>query len=160
VAEELGDRYRTATLLVARGRLATDAGELADAVAFYRRALPDGEAVPRTTVAEWLEGLAVVAAGAPHRVLSGEDVAQHRVCPDRTARLLGAAAGLRATIGAPVLPRHAAVLECARDTALGALGPDRFAAAWSEGQRLGLREAVRCGQAGFEADELDGASAP
>jgi hypothetical protein len=66
-------------------------------------------------VAPGLEGLAMVAAGEP----AGN--------PRRVARLLAAAAALRATQGAPLFPRDHLRVAAAQ----AALGEATFAAAWA-----------------------------
>jgi predicted ATPase/DNA-binding SARP family transcriptional activator len=133
LAGELGDRYRAAALLVSLGRLDVAGDDLDAAELSYRSALPPGgEQVPHTTVADWLEGLATVAGA--------------RGAAERAARLLGAAATLRRTIGAPVLPRYSAAIEEAAARARRLLGESGFEAAWSAGQRLSLEDAVRYGQ--------------
>ena len=171
LAEELGDRYRTAALLVSLGRLAVANGDPAGAATYFRRALPPGEVLPRTTVAEWLEGLATVAAGAPAppdrsdaeppappgrsdaeppAPLGRSDAeppaplgrSGHR----RAARLLGAAAAVREATGTPILPRQAAAVDEAAALARRVLGDEAFSSAWAEGRRLDEDEAVRYGR--------------
>lgn len=143
LAEELGDRYRTAALRVALGRLATAGGDLDRAAVMFRQTLPPGgELLPRTTVAEWLEGLAGLASA---RAAAGGNQARNHA--EHAASLLGAADGLRRSIGAPVLPRSAPLIDdiASRPTAL--LGADASMAAWSRGAGLSLDEAVALGQA-------------
>ena len=144
LAEDLGDRYRAATLLVGLGRLATARGDLPAAVSAHVRALPPGgELPPRTTVAEWLEELAAVAAvaavTAPRQGGSGPD----RAAAERAAGLLGAAAALRARIGAPVLPRSVPRIEGLRQQVAAALGAEAFDLACSRGAALDLDAAIR-----------------
>jgi predicted ATPase/DNA-binding SARP family transcriptional activator len=143
LAEELGDRYRTATLLVALGRLATATGDLAGAVSAYLRALPasGGGTLPLTTVAEWLEGLAAVAS-ARSGAGDGEDAPLHA---EQAASLLGAANSLRRSIGAPVLPRSAPLVDDSASRPIAVLGPEPFLAAWSRGAGLPVDEAVALG---------------
>jgi non-specific serine/threonine protein kinase len=79
-----------------------------------------------------LEALATVAAG------TGQGAAGAR----RAARLLGAAAALRQTSGAPLPPVDRPSHEAALQAARAALGVRAFAAAWASGQALSLEEAV------------------
>lgn len=143
LATGLGDRYRTATLLVSLGHLAIVTGDHSRAGEFLAQALPHGgEMLPQTTVADWLEALADLAAS---EVIPSQALPEGQVGFDssvRAARLLGAAAALRTTIGAPVLPRHMEAVASTATRVLSDVGPARFAAAWAEGQAFNLAEAV------------------
>jgi tetratricopeptide (TPR) repeat protein len=114
-------------------------GDVARALALLRESLAvvhrRGE---RLEVAAGLEGLATVAAGTAQ--------------PARAARLLGAAAALRAAIGAPLPPVDRPAYDAALTVTRAALGEDAFAAAWTAGERLTLDESVA------EALNVDGLS--
>ena len=62
--------------------------------------------------------------------------------PERAARLLGAAARLRETIGAPLPPDDQEETDRIIATLLATLGSERFAIAWATGQSLPLEGAV------------------
>ncbi len=59
------------------------------------------------------------------------------------ARLLGAAAGLRKTIGAPLSPPDRAENERSVEAVRAALGEAAFAAAWAKGGTMELEQAIR-----------------
>jgi predicted ATPase/DNA-binding CsgD family transcriptional regulator len=104
-------------------------GETATATTWLRQSLRRRHQLgDRLGVAECLEGLATVAAGSDQ--------------PARAVRLLGAAAGLREAIGAPLppveRPSHEATTAAARD----ALGAAAFAATFAAGQALTPTRAV------------------
>src|SRR5262249_17869481 len=61
----------------------------------------------------------------------------------RAARLLGASAALRATIGAPLPPPEQNDVTQAAATARVALGEGAWAAAYAKGRRLALDQAIR-----------------
>src|SRR5581483_218870 len=84
-------------------------------------------------MAECLEGLAVVAA------------AESR--PERAARLLGSAARLRQSIGAPVHPVDRADHERAVALAQAALGPQAFEVAWRTGQSMSIDDVIESAMA-------------
>jgi Tetratricopeptide repeat len=62
--------------------------------------------------------------------------------PERAARLWGAAERLRQAIGCRPAPAARATYERAIATARAQLGEDAFAAAWAEGNALGLEQAI------------------
>jgi DNA-binding NarL/FixJ family response regulator len=62
--------------------------------------------------------------------------------PERTVRLAGAAATLRAAIGGPISPVRARELERTVETARRILGHERFDDALTEGREMELDEAV------------------
>ncbi|MGH9181439.1 MAG: ATP-binding protein, partial [Acidimicrobiales bacterium] len=96
LAEAVGDRRAAALARLRLARVARAGGDTAAAVDMDRRAVPAvGHLEAGRTIAEWLEGLAATA------VTLG--------CLERAAGLLGAAAGLRDAMGAPVpAPERAA----------------------------------------------------
>ena len=61
---------------------------------------------------------------------------------DRSARLLGAAEGLREEIGASLPPADHDQHEGTVTTLRAELGEELFAAAWAEGRAMSLEEAV------------------
>jgi hypothetical protein len=62
--------------------------------------------------------------------------------PDRAARLVGAAEGLRAAIGAPRPHAECAEHERHVATACAALGEAAFAAAWATGRTMPLERMI------------------
>jgi non-specific serine/threonine protein kinase len=79
------------------------------------------------SVAACLEGIAAVGAG------------RNR---DAAARILGAAAALRAAIAAPIFPANRPEHELAVEAVRSALGEAAFTAAWAAGSRLSLSAAI------------------
>ena len=75
-----------------------------------------------------LEGVAEVAAAQKH--------------PLWAARLWGAAAALRETLGAPIPLIDRAAYQAAVAAARTQLCPDRFDAAWAEGRRMTLEQVL------------------
>ena len=124
LAEAVGD-LRGATLARLRlARVARARGDLASAVELDRRAVPPvGHLRAARTIAEWLEGLAATSVG----------LGDH----ERAAALLGAAARLRSTIGAPVPAGERAAVADVAARAKSALGDDAFARAESAGATAG-----------------------
>jgi hypothetical protein len=61
---------------------------------------------------------------------------------ERAARLLGAAAALRETLGAPQPPQEQAEVEQAVAATRAALGEDAWAAAFAAGRALSLEQAL------------------
>jgi len=62
--------------------------------------------------------------------------------PERAARLLGAAARLRETIGAPVHPVDRADHDRAVEVSRSALGAADFDRAWASGQAMSLEDVI------------------
>lgn len=148
-AHEQGDQQRATTLLeesvaLARrtgyaraagpalyllGRVARARGQHARAAALFRESLTvRREQGDRRGIAECFEGLAAVA--------------EARRRPEEAARLLGAAAGLRAAIGAPVPPHMAPPLAQLDAGLRHQLGP-RYDGAVAEGTELPQDTALR-----------------
>src|SRR5262249_40255632 len=75
-------------------------------------------------------------------LISAGHLAQRQGNPARAVRLFAAAEGLRAAIGEAVLPVERSAYEGAITAARAALGEERFAAAWAEGRRRTLEQAV------------------
>jgi predicted ATPase/DNA-binding XRE family transcriptional regulator len=115
------DHWGVAVALKNMADVACDRGELAEARALYGESLGLYRAIGNQLGTVWcLEGAACVAA------LSDE--------PARAAQLYGAAEALRRSIRTPLPPADRAAYE--RDVAAlrEVLGPERFAAAWAQGQ--------------------------
>jgi hypothetical protein len=128
-AREIDDREQLAVLLALAGSIARKRNDLARAWAFQREALSLHWAMGNLhRVAETLEKLAGTAAA------SGQGEA--------AARLLGAAAPLRKTIGVPQPPSWHHDTEEAVAPARAALGEEQWAAAFEAGQALSLDEAI------------------
>jgi non-specific serine/threonine protein kinase len=153
----LGDQARASELLeesVGLARKTGSAGRLAIASIYFGQVLfAQGDTRRAATafkealnvfrewnsawgMAECFEGLAVVAA------LEGN--------ADRAARLLGAAARLRESIGAPVHPVDRADHERAVAASQAALGAEAYAAAWQAGRTMSVEEAIERTVAGRE----------
>jgi predicted ATPase/DNA-binding CsgD family transcriptional regulator len=117
-----------ATALACGGSVALLAGDPHGAVEAYRENLTlawrDGDRVACVVA---LDGLAACAAGTQ---------------AETAARLFGAAAAVRGTLGTPLPPSERVWYEPALTTARQALGRDRFAATWEAGQRLPFAESV------------------
>jgi predicted ATPase/Tfp pilus assembly protein PilF len=79
-------------------------------------------------IAECLEGLA--------------EVARAEGCPERAARLVGAARALRDAVGYPHAPANQLDDDRNIATIRAALGEEAFAAAWAAGRAMNLEEAV------------------
>ncbi|MDQ3978126.1 MAG: tetratricopeptide repeat protein [Actinomycetota bacterium] len=122
------DRSALAHVLMHQARLDRAEGDLALAAKRYARAREAaGPPGPDALTAEWLEGVAATAAA------DGD--------PQAGARLLGAAAALRRTIGAAVPPHEATGLDQDLARVRSALGA-RFEDALVTGEQLGLDAAV------------------
>jgi tetratricopeptide (TPR) repeat protein len=78
-----------------------------------------------------------------HTLDSAGHLAQRQGNPERAVRLLGAAAALREAIGEALHTVERAEFEGSLAAARAALGEQKFAAAWAEGQALRLDEAIR-----------------
>jgi tetratricopeptide (TPR) repeat protein len=129
VLREVGDTRNVAAGLHNLGSIHRDQGALERSAARYRESLAlHAEVQDRLLAARSVEGLGVVAA------LRGDAA--------RGTRLCGAAAALRAAIGAPLQPAGRAVVERAAAAARAALGEAAFAAAWMAGEALPLDQAI------------------
>jgi tetratricopeptide (TPR) repeat protein len=130
------DRAALAHLLVHHGRVERMAGRPDEAARHYAQAWEAGGGArgarggvgAAAVTAEWLEGVGATVAAAGDAVAGG--------------RLLGAAEGLRAAIGAEIPPHerpgHDRDVAAVRD----ALGPARFASAWEAGRSMPVGEAL------------------
>ena len=123
----IGDRRAEARMLAGLGDVTAQEGDYAGAAAVYR----DGLALrhqlgDRTGIASMLERLAGVA----------EDE------PERAARLIGMAAGLRDTIGAPLSVAAAAEVDQFLAGLQQKIGPEAMHAAIADGRRASLEAAI------------------
>ncbi len=126
---ELGDRRGVATTLLNLGNVLRDQDALDQAAARYGESLSlHRELQDRLGVAHCLQGMAMVAG--------------RRGDAGRSARLCGAAAALRAAIGAPHAPANRAAFERTTASARAALGDAAFTEAWAAGEALSLEEAI------------------
>ena len=131
LSRELGDRFNTFLSYYNLALVALAQGGYARAAELFKRALGQaGEMSDRASSAYSLEGLATVALG------EGD--------AERAARLFGTSKALLNSIGNPIYaytPDRSALQEKIAATR-AALGEERFAAAWAQGQVIGLDEAV------------------
>jgi len=126
---ERGDRHAIADGLSVLGRIALAHGDLKEARVLYEESLAGaGEIGDKLIIAPSLEGLAEVVS------TQGEAV--------WAARLWGAAEGLRATIGSPILPVERIPYEKAVATARIQLGEPAFTASWAEGRNMTPEQAL------------------
>ena len=127
---EMGEKQGIAVSLMMTGHVARAEGDHEAARTLYARGLVQSyEVGDRYNMADSLVGLAGVAAEMDRDI-------------PRAARLAGAAAALRASIGATVEPFERDIYERAVGAAQAALGEEAFAAAFAAGQRMTLDEAV------------------
>lgn len=126
--EELGDRWGAAHALKARGDVLSAGGDVRAAASAYRACLPlFSEMGERQGVARTLLRLSLTAV---------DDA------PERAARLLGAAEGLRQAIGLNYVPADQANYDWNLARVRAALTDITFALAWAEGQAMSIAEAV------------------
>lgn len=129
VLEGLGDTRGRALVLINLGDLSRDTGAVGQAATRYGEGLQSAQAIgEQWLVAYGLEGLAGVAAA--------------RGDVERAARCWGAAAGLRETIGAPLLPVERTAVEREVAETRATLDDTAFAKAWSIGQALPIEQAI------------------
>jgi tetratricopeptide (TPR) repeat protein len=76
-------------------------------------------------------------------LVSAGHLAQRQCSPARAARLFGAAEALRESIGEAMPPVERAGYEGSLTAVRAALGEERFAAAWAEGQALSREQAIQ-----------------
>jgi predicted ATPase/class 3 adenylate cyclase/transcriptional regulator with XRE-family HTH domain len=132
---QVGDVGAAAHSFVHLARVARRQGDLHRADALGRAGLTiSWRAGDRSMVAEGLDGLAQTAVAL---VVAG-DIAYGI----RAARLLGATAALRKTLGAPDLSPEREAARAYRASARAALGEEAWAAAFAAGQALSLEEAI------------------
>jgi non-specific serine/threonine protein kinase len=143
LARQLGVARVLVVGLGVLGRVAALQGDDHCAAAAYAECLALSHAVARADLALLLEGLAAVVARRAARHHGGNQL-------ERAARLFGAAAALRATLGDAasrgwnfqLAPASRVAYERQVATARAALGAEAFAAAWADGQRLPLEQAL------------------
>jgi predicted ATPase/DNA-binding SARP family transcriptional activator len=129
---ELHSRSAMVEVLTSLGLVAHEQGDSGRAAALFGECLtlyPSRTGGPRWLVATSLEGLAGVAAS-------------QRGNAEPAARLLGAAAALRATSGVPLQPANQAAYERTVTAVRAALGDVAFAQVWAAGEALPLEQAV------------------
>jgi non-specific serine/threonine protein kinase len=123
----IGDRRAEARMLAGLGDVTAQEGDLTGAAAIYRESLTlRGQLGDRAGVASTLERLAGVAEAEP----------------ERAARLVGMAAGLRESIGAPLSAAGAAELDQFLAGLLKTLSPEALQDAMAEGRRVSLDAAI------------------
>ena len=121
---EIGDRYGLAHPLNLLGELRLQAGDAATAKTLMRESLKLRLAVrDRHGIADCLERLAWVAES--HQQM------------EAAARLLSATEALRTSLGIRLGGTETPSFAQHKQAVLAALGPERFAACWSEGQAIG-----------------------
>jgi hypothetical protein len=119
----------TARDLTYLGDLASDRGDDAAAYAFHAEGLALArELADQAAIAASLAGLA--------------RIADARGCPERAARLFGAAAVLRSTTSSVLDPADSDALERHVAAVRAELSVEAFAAAWAAGEALSLDEAI------------------
>jgi predicted ATPase/class 3 adenylate cyclase len=127
IFRELDQKPGIAHSLMSLGWWTLDQGHLGEARALYEESLEIfRELGAKGGIAQDLEELAAVAAA--------------QAQPERAARLLGAAEGLRDAIGGP--PPDRAKHERSVAAVRAALGEEAFAAAWAEGRVMPLDAAI------------------
>jgi predicted ATPase len=126
---ELGNKQGIAATLVHLGYVARSRGEYAQALAVYEESLTLLQGVgDKVGIAQCLEGMAYTFC------------AQGQAA--RAVRLLGAAAALRDTVGAPLPPGERPRHLRDRTTVQSALGDRGYADGWSAGRRLSLDQII------------------
>jgi predicted ATPase/DNA-binding CsgD family transcriptional regulator len=134
VYRSIGGRWDEALAQTNLARIARDQQDYTRAAELYARSLViHARFGEREGVAGNLRGLATIAG------LSGR--------PEHAARLLGAAEGLRESIGVSVPPLGRARHERAIAAIRAVLTPEEFEAAWARGRALSLDGAIAAGQA-------------
>ena len=132
LAEELDDRCCASRARVRLALLAGASDRHQQARALLHQAAPPGDP-PDAVLAEWVEGVGLFA------VDGGE--------AEVGARLLGAAAALRCSIGVPIPVAERAGYDEHLARARRALGNQAWAAATAAGQSMALEEALGCSRA-------------
>lgn len=123
----IGDRRAEARMLAGLGDVTAQEGDVAAAIAVYRQSLTLRHQLgDRAGIASMLERLAGVA----------------DADPERAARLIGMAAGLRETIGAPLSAAAVAELDQFLAGLLRTHTPESLEVAMAEGRRASLESAI------------------
>jgi predicted ATPase len=129
MSRALGDRNSIAMTLGNLGLVAFAQGDYERATALHEEALSLGwHSTNRPWLARGIENFALIAAA------TGD--------PARAVRLFGAAAALRARLGASLTSNDRAVNQRYIGEASERLGDDAFAQAWDEGEAMPLDEAI------------------
>jgi tetratricopeptide (TPR) repeat protein len=129
LCRQLGEKNFSALTLNNLGDMRRAQGRYAEARALYQESLATQRDIgDRWAVAYLLESFAALAA----------DEAQ----PERALRLAGAAAALRATIGAPLAPAEQLQLDRLLEPPRQTLGAANAAAEWQAGHRLAIDQAI------------------
>jgi DNA-binding CsgD family transcriptional regulator len=145
LAKQTGSRGRLAIVSMYFGQVATALGDVHRAAAAWEEGLKlSREWGSAWGMAECLEGLAV---------MNGVDAQ-----PERAARILGAAAHLRESIGAPVHPVDRADHERTVAGIRAAVGPQAFASAWAAGQAMPLDDVIDYAVSSTQALEAERAT--
>ena len=126
---EVGDRWAIANALNNLGNLAREQGDYPEAAKFYRESLEiNRELDDKLAIAYLLEDCACLSAVS----------AQY----ERAFRLAGAADNLRKLIGSSLWPADQKKLENRLEVARAALGEERRAALFAQGEQMGLEEVL------------------
>jgi predicted ATPase/DNA-binding SARP family transcriptional activator len=127
--QELGSKLHIAWVLNGLGDIAYARSDFSEARAFYRDSLTLFQvAADLDGIAEDLDGIASVS------------LAQG--APTSAARLWGAVATLRESVGMVVTPNDRAKLDARMAQARAALGDNAYGAAWEDGRRLHWKQAL------------------
>ncbi|HYI67917.1 MAG TPA: tetratricopeptide repeat protein [Candidatus Limnocylindrales bacterium] len=123
----IGDRRAEARMLAGLGDVSSEEGDVPGAAASYRESLTlRSQLGDRAGIAAMFERLAGIA----------------EADPERAARLLGMAGGLREAIGAPLSTAATAELDQFVTGLTRKVGADAFEGAMAEGRRASLRAAI------------------
>jgi tetratricopeptide (TPR) repeat protein len=126
---EMQHQHGTTEMLAALARVAMRQSDYATARRFFEESLALArQASDKLSIAADLEGIAELVAAQRH--------------PLWAARLWGAAAALRETLGAPIPLIDRAAYQATVATARTQLCPDRFDAAWAQGQNMTLEQVL------------------
>ncbi len=141
-ARKLGARWWIAETLAPLGQLALEQGDLGEARTRLAESLTLAqELADRASMARSLEGLAQL------------DILQR--APRRALQLAGAAAALRDSIHAPLMPVERLRLERRLASARRVLGERVAQTVWAEGRVLPLQQVIDLALAGAPADSAD-----
>jgi predicted ATPase/DNA-binding SARP family transcriptional activator len=129
ISKQSADRRGIARALALLGLVAQAQGDSAKARSCHAESLALWRELGEDRyIAECLEGLA--------------EVARAEGCPERAARLVGAARALRDAVGYPHAPANQLDDDRNIATIRAALGEEAFAAAWAAGRAMSLEDAI------------------